>query len=137
MSTSDPLDRRAIASRRVVGVVAVIGTIAVLVAIIVWLIVRWAFPPGFLTDQQFGALRLGQTRSDIEHAVGQPQEDSKAVQPSRLPSGTTCTYYEANGWSNLPSYFRLCYTNNVLSSKIEYSSPYGQPDQPSLTPSPS
>jgi hypothetical protein len=131
MSTASPLGRRAIASRRAVGFVTVIG---VLVAIIVWFVVRGAFPDGSLTDQQFGALKLGQTRSHIEHAVGLPSQDTTVVQPSGLPLGTKCTYYDAPTSSTIPSFFRLCYTNDLLSSKIEYSSVYGLSDQPSFTP---
>jgi hypothetical protein len=124
----------------VVGVVVVIGAMAVLVAIIVWFVVRWAFPGGFLTDQQFSALQLGQTRSNIERAVGPPKKDANLVQPADLLPGMTCTYYDGTSSPSapdIPSYVRLCYTNDVLSSKIEYSSVYGPSGQPSLTPGPS
>ena len=130
MSTDDPLGRRAIAWRRTLGIVAVAG---VLVAIIAWLVVRWALPD-VLTDQQFRALKLGQTRSAIEHEIGPPTENTKTAQLSSLPAGTTCTYYDATSSSTIPAYFRLCYTNDVLSSKIEYSSIYGPSEQPSVTP---
>jgi hypothetical protein len=62
------------------------------------------------------------------------------VQPAGLPSGMTCTYYDGTSRPSapdIPSYVRLCYTDDVLSFKVEYSSVYGPSDQPSLTPSPS
>jgi hypothetical protein len=136
MSTGSPSSRRAIAPRHVVGAVIVMG---ILVAII-WLVVLMATPPEVLSDQQFAALTLGQTRSDIEHAIGPPKKDPKPVQPAGLLPGMTCTYYDGTSPSesrDIPSYVRLCYTNDVLSSKIQYSSVYGPTDQPSLTPSPS
>lgn len=136
MSTGDSLGRRAIGPRHTVGVVVLIGALGILVAVIVWLVAPAPPSPGLLTDQQFAALRLGQSRSNIEQTVGPPRTNAKVVQPSSLPSGMTCTYYDGTSSSTVPTYFRLCYTNDVLSSKVEYSSVYGPYDQPSLTPSP-
>jgi hypothetical protein len=136
VTATDPFSRRGVIRHVAIGTAIVIGTLGILAAIIYIGFLRGNSATGLLTDHQFSALKLGQTRSSVERAIGPSSKDPNVSQPSQLPTGMTCMYYvEANSQMDFSSYYRLCYSKDMLSSKVKYASPYGPADQPSLEPS--
>jgi hypothetical protein len=84
----------------------------------------FATPPGFISEQQYRHLRIGQAQSSVIAQLGPPLGkgllDFAALALPRAPAGLRCTYYQERDAMQDPDVFRLCYARGVLAFKALY-----------------
>jgi hypothetical protein len=96
--------------------------VAVLGVVVVLLIVRQcsSSSPGFISDAQYRAIRIGASESELRTQFGAPLtlDSIPAVLP--VPPGNECLYYSDDGTTIDDTTYRFCFKNGVLDLKDGY-----------------
>lgn len=74
-----------------------------------------------VTQAQFDATRLGQSRTTVERRVGKPPGDLQIGHPPRVSPGMACTFYPQKGVAvSRMKVYRFCYVTGRLRVKNSY-----------------
>lgn len=126
--------RRRLPTSRNVALVAlsvVLGTVvAAAVVTLFVMLVNFLFfrqqPHGFISEQQYQSVRIGERQADVDRELG-PADDGGIAWPgppgSGLPpaaAGTNCVYYSETNSLTDPNIYRFCYADSLLAAKGEY-----------------